>query len=145
MSSCQDSSKLSCLLWGHNKLMFLVISLYGLQVVEDGGTTGFNWFHLSQKSTEQVNIEFRDNCFAVDWIEYSIASVNEFFGMTKTYTRGFQMMWIRRWLINQATVVWLEWTSTPEILQIVWWTCVRVWQSVLGYSTSLIEHSFTCR
>ena len=45
------------------------------------------------------------NWFDVYGIEHSIASVNEFFGMTVNYSRGLQIMSIGTWSIAQATVV----------------------------------------
>ena len=46
--------------------------------------------------TKQVKPEFGYGCFAVYGIEYSIASVNEFFGMTENYSRGLQNMLLGR-------------------------------------------------
>ena len=54
---------------------------------------------------KKVQLEFGYKCQAVDGIESSIASVNEFFGMTENYSIGLQIMSIGRRSITRATVV----------------------------------------
>ena len=46
--------------------------------------------------TKQVKPEFGNDCYAVYGIEYSIASVNDIFGMTENYSTGLQNMLLGR-------------------------------------------------
>ena len=46
--------------------------------------------------TKQVKTEFGDDCDAIDRTGYSMASVNEMFGMTENYPGGLQMMLLGR-------------------------------------------------
>ena len=56
----------------------------------------FNGFRFALEGTEQVKPEFGYGTFAVDGILYSIASVNDVFGMTENYSRGLQIMLLGR-------------------------------------------------
>ena len=65
----------------------------------------FNGFRFAQMDTKHLKREFGYGCFPVYRIVYSIASVNDIFGMTENYSRGLQIMLLGRWSITQATVV----------------------------------------
>ena len=65
-------------------------------MVEDIGLIVSKRFQFARMETKQVKPDFGIDCYAIYGIVHSLASVNEFFEMTKNYSRGFQMMLIGR-------------------------------------------------
>ena len=55
-----------------------------------------NGFRVAGEGMKLLKPKFGFGCYAVDGIVCSIASVNDVFGMTKTYSRGLEMMLLGR-------------------------------------------------
>ena len=56
----------------------------------------FNGFRFARMDTKHLKPEFGYDPFPVYGIVYSIASVNDIFGMTENYSRGVQIMLLGR-------------------------------------------------
>ena len=66
------------------------------KAVGHNGLISLNGLGFAQEGTKQVKPELGIDCCVVSGIEYSIASINEFFGMTDNYSRGLQIMLLGR-------------------------------------------------
>ena len=76
-----------------------------MQAVGDNRLLSSNGFPFAPEGAKHLTTEFGYECYAVNGIEYSIESINEFFGMTDNYSRGLQIMLLGRLSRTQATVV----------------------------------------
>ena len=65
-------------------------------MVGDNGSIISNGFRFAREGTKQIKSKFGIDCFAVYAIVYSIASVNDVFGMAENYLRGLQIVSIGR-------------------------------------------------
>ena len=65
-------------------------------MVGDNRLISLNGLGFAREGTKHVKTELGIDCCVVNRIVYSVASVNEFFGMTENYSRGLQIMLIRR-------------------------------------------------
>ena len=65
-------------------------------MVGDNRSISSNGFRFARMDTKQLKPEFGYSCYAVYGTDYSIASVNEFSGMTENYSRSLKIILLGR-------------------------------------------------